>query len=164
MVRRLLLAGILAAGVVCAQRSGGGGGGGGGRGRDGGGMDAIAIPRRQARFDVIADKLKLNKEQKEEAGKIFDAAQESAAPLNEQIRTGRNRITQAIIQGSNSGPEFQQLTAAYQAVLAQMAGIEATAYGKLYASLKPNQQSKAPQVFAEQMAGMFMGRNWRMAR
>jgi len=163
MVRRLLLAGILAAGVLCAQRSGGGGGGGRG-GRDGGGMDAIAIPRRQARFDVIADKLKLNKEQKEEAGKIFDAAQESAAPLNEQIRTGRNRITQAIIQGTNSGPEFEKLTGAYEAVLAQMAGIEAAAYGKLYASLKPNQQSKAPQIFADQMAGMFMGRNWRMVR
>jgi len=56
------------------------------------------------------------------------------------------------------------LTGAYEAVLAQMAGIEAAAYGKLYASLKPNQQSKAPQVFADQMAGMFTGRNWRMAR
>lgn len=163
MVLRLLLAGILAAGLASAQR---GGGGGGGRGGGGGGDMGMMMPRqqRQTRLDVISDKLKLNKEQKEEATKIFDAAQESATPLNEQIRNGRNRITQAIIQGANSGAEFEKLSAAYAAVLSQMAGIEADAYGKVCALLKPNQQSKAPQVFADQMSGMFMGRNWRMTR
>jgi hypothetical protein len=37
-----------------------------------------------------------------------------------------------------------------------MTGIEAEAFGKVYALLKPNQQSKAPQAF-ELMAGMFAG-------
>jgi hypothetical protein len=37
-----------------------------------------------------------------------------------------------------------------------MTGIEAEAFGKLYALLKPNQQAKAPQAF-ELMAGMFAG-------
>ena len=37
-----------------------------------------------------------------------------------------------------------------------MTNIEAEAFGKIYALLKPNQQSKAPQAF-ELMAGMFAG-------
>ena len=37
-----------------------------------------------------------------------------------------------------------------------MTGIEAEAYGELYALLKPNQQAKAPQAF-ELMAGIFAG-------
>ena len=37
-----------------------------------------------------------------------------------------------------------------------MTGIEAEAFGKLYALLKPNQQSKALQAF-ELMAGLFAG-------
>ena len=37
-----------------------------------------------------------------------------------------------------------------------MTSIEAEAFGKLYALLKPNQQAKAPQAF-ELMAGMFAG-------
>jgi hypothetical protein len=37
-----------------------------------------------------------------------------------------------------------------------MTSIEAEAFGKLYALLKPNQQAKAPQAF-ELMAGLFAG-------
>ena len=49
------------------------------------------------------------------------------------------------------------MMAQYTDLLAKMAGVEATAYAKIYALLKPNQQSKAAMVFDEQMAGMFMG-------
>ena len=160
MVMRVFLAALLAAGLASAQR-----GGGGGRNRGGDDMGS-SMPRmqRQSRFDVIADKLKLNKEQKEQASTFFDAAQEAANPLNEQILNGRNQMTAAIVQGQNSGENYDKLVAAYTSVLSQMATIEATAYGKLYAILKSNQQSKAPQVFAEQMAGMFAGRDWKRMR
>ncbi|HEV2445546.1 MAG TPA: Spy/CpxP family protein refolding chaperone [Candidatus Sulfopaludibacter sp.] len=160
MVLRVFLATLLAAGLASAQRNGGGGS----RNRGGDEMDAGMSRQRQSRFDVIADKLKLNKDQKEEASKIFDAAQEAANPLNEQILNGRNQMTAAIVQGQNSGDNYQKLMAAYTSVLSQMATVEATAYGKLYTILKPNQQSKASQVFAEQMAGMFAGRDWKRMR
>jgi hypothetical protein len=42
----------------------------------------------------------------------------------------------------------------YSALAAQMDGVEAEAFGKIYAMLKPNQQSKA-EVGFELMAGMF---------
>jgi Spy/CpxP family protein refolding chaperone len=158
MIFRLFLAAMLAAGLASAQGKKGGGGGNSAE------MGSMSRPQRVSRFDTIADKLKLNKEQKEQAATIFDAAQEAATPLNEQIVSQRNQITGAIIQGQNSGADFDKLMSAYTAVLAQRASVEATAYGKLYAILKPNQQSKAAQVFAEQMSGLFAGRDWKRTR
>lgn len=160
LVLRIILAAMLATGLAAAQ--GKGGGKGGSKQSDMG----ASMPRQQrtSRFDTIADKLKLSKEQKDQASTIFDAAQEAAAPLNDQIANGRNQITSAIIQGQNNGEGFDKLMSAYTGVLAQMTTIEATAYGKLYAILKPNQQSKAEQVFAEQMAGLFGGRDWKRMR
>ena len=157
MVFRLILAAVLAAGMASAQ----GKKGGSSQTGDMGGMPRV---QRVSRYDTIADKLKLSKEQKEQAATIFDAAQEAAGPLNEQIATGRNQITGAIIEGQNNGDGFNKLLSAYTEVLTQMTTVEAAAYGKLYAILKPNQQSKASQVFAEQMGGLFAGRDWKRVR
>lgn len=159
---RFLFALALAVGLASAQ---GTGGGGGRRGQRGGVEDMGPIRQQRAtRFDVIADKLKLSKEQKEQAATIFDAAQEQATPLAEQIVNGRNQIVSAMVQGQGAGENFDKLMAAYSAVLTKMAEVEAGAYGKLYAILKPNQQAKAPQVFAENMAGLFAGRDWKRIR
>ena len=113
-------------------------------------------PRAQSKLDQIADKLKLSKEQKEEAGNILNAAAESAGPLNQQIANGRQKITEAMVNGSDKGDDYNKLMGAYTAVLAQMDSVESTAYGKIYALLKPNQQKNGEPVFAEVMAGMFM--------
>lgn len=158
MILRLFLAATLAAGLMYAQK------GNRGKNSDSDNMPMMRPSQRASRFDTIADKLKLSKEQKEEAAKIFDAAQEAAAPLNEQIGNGRKQIASAMMQSQASGEGYDKLMAAYTGVLAQMADVEATAYGKLYAILKPNQQPKAAQVFAEQMPGLFMGRDWKRMR
>jgi len=159
MFIRLLLASALAVGIASAQSKGGGGGGdmGGGMGGDAGAMGG-GMPRapRQSRADIIADKLHLNKDQKDQAAKIFAAAQEEASPLNEQIRQGRNVITSAIIDGK-TGDDLNKMMAQYTDLLAQKAAVEAKAYGKLYAILDAKQQAKAAPVFAEQMDGMFDG-------
>ena len=160
MMVRLLLMAVLAAGFASAQggRGGGGGdeggmGGGGGRGGDmGAGMPQV---RRQSKQEMLLDKLKLNKDQKEEATKILSAAMEKAAPARDQLTKGRMVIANAIT-GKASEDDLKKLLGQYTAVNATMTGIEAEAFGKLYALLKPNQQSKAPQAF-ELMAGMFDG-------
>lgn len=149
MVGRVVLAALLTAGLVAAQR-----GGGGGRGGDMGGM-GMPRPQQQTRADQLAEKLKLNKEQKEQLAEILKTAGESAGPLSQQIGNGRQMIVQAMVNGKDSGDDYDKLLAAYTAVLAQMDGVEATAYGKIYALLKPNQQKNAEQAFTETMAGMF---------
>lgn len=158
MVVRVMLALALAAGMASAQRGSGGGSKGGGGGDMGAQMPMR--PQRQNKLDTIADKLKLNKDQKEQASKIFDAAQEEEAPFRGQLDQGRQAITGAMIQG-RSADEVNKMMEQYSALLAQQAMVEAKAYGKLYALLDAKQQSKAAQVFATEMAGMFAGRNWR---
>jgi len=111
--------------------------------------------RRLSKQEMLLDKLKLNKDQKEEATKILSAAMEKAAPARDQLTKGRVVIANAIT-GKASEADLKKLLGGYTNVSATMTGIEAEAFGKLYALLQPNQQSKAPQAF-ELMAGMFAG-------
>jgi Spy/CpxP family protein refolding chaperone len=145
----VVLAALLTAGLVAAQR----GGGGGGRGGDMG----MGMPRAQSQTkeNQIAEKLKLTKEQRDQVDDILKTAAESAGTLSQQIVNGRQMIAQAMVTGKDSGDDYNKLLAAFTGVLGKMDGVEATAYGKIYALLKPNQQKNAEQVFDEVMAGMF---------
>ncbi len=157
MVLRLLLSATLAVGLASAQGKKGGGSGGGM------GADMPMRMQRQSRIDMIADKLKLTKEQKDDIAKIFDAAQEKATPLNEQVRNGRSKVTEMLIAGKNSGEEWDSLMKAFTGVLAQQEEVEVEAYQKMYAALDDKQKPKAGPVFEELMAGMFAGRDWKRA-
>ncbi len=153
MVGRVILAAMLTAGLAAAQSKGGSKGGG--MGNDMGGMPT-SRPQQQTKADQIAEKLKLNKEQKEQIPGILTAAFESAGTLSQQILNGRRMIADAVVNGKDSGDDYNKLMAAYTSVLAQMDNVEATTYSKIYALLKPNQQKLAEPVFTEVMAGMFM--------
>jgi hypothetical protein len=162
MLVRLFLTAVLAAGLASAQRGGGGGGGGGDEGgMGGGGMGGSGMGggmpqvRRQTKAEMLLDKLKLNKEQKEDAIKILSAAMEKAAPTRDLLAKGRVVIANAII-GNASEEDLKKFWGEYTTVSATMTNIEADAFAKLYALLKPNQQAKAPQAF-ELMEGMFAG-------
>jgi hypothetical protein len=162
MLVRFFLTALLAAGLASAQRGGGGGGGGeGGMGGEGIGMNAGGVMsgmpggmRRQTKEELLFEKLKLSKEQKEEGATILAAAREKAGPVRDQLNKGRQLIVGLIMQKRDD--DVKKLIGDYAIVAAQMTAIETEAFGKLYALLKPNQQSKAPQAF-ELMAGMFAG-------
>jgi hypothetical protein len=154
---------VLVTGLASAQRGGGGGGGGeNGMGSgEGLGMNAGGgtggMPggaRRLTKEEQLFEKLKLNKEQKEEAATIMAAAREKAGPVRDQLNKGRQLIAGLIMQKKDD--DLKKLMGDYAIVAAQMTAVETEAYSKIYALLKPNQQSKAPQAF-EMMAGMFAG-------
>jgi uncharacterized membrane protein len=165
MFIRLLLSAILATGLASAQRGGGGedgiGGGGmeGGMGRGmgggmggmggGGGMSRMVRP---SKLEMFADKLKLSKEQKEELLKVLSAGREEAMPLRQPIEQERVNITESILNGK--ADTLKKSLDNYAALMAQMAGVEAKAFAKVLATLKPNQQSKSAQAF-ELLAGTF---------
>ena len=153
MFGRVVLVALLATTLASAQR---GGGGGGGRGRGGGGdMGDMGMmrPQRKSRIEQFADKLKLSQEQRGEVEKIFREVLEKSAPVRAQIDTSRANLAGAMIQGQ-SADEIKKMTEAHAALEAQMDLIEADAFSKIYAMLKPNQQPKAGQAF-ELMAGYF---------
>jgi len=167
MFARLLLAAILTAGLASAQRGGGagggmggeeGGGGGGGMGGMGGGTGGMGggggMTRvvRPSKLEMFADKLKLSKEQKEELIKILSAGREEATLLRQPIDQERVNITESILNGK--ADVLKKSMDNYAALMGQMAGVEAKAFAKVLATLKPNQQSKSAQVF-ELLAGVF---------
>ena len=165
MFRRLLLMGSLAVALATAQGRGGGGGmgggggdemgGGGGGGMGGGGGGGGVMARKPTKAEQFADKLKLTKEQREEAATILSAARERSGSIRADLDDKRAKIAGAMIDGK-TGDELNKLTAEYAAAAAQMTKVEADAFAKIYAGLKPNQQSKADQAF-ELMDGMFSG-------
>ncbi len=159
MLARMVLTATLASTLAFAQRGGGGMGGegmgdsAGMNGAGGTGYGGTARMQRQSKLDMIVEKLKLNKEQKDQVQTIFLAAVEESRPIREQIMTSRETIAEAMITGK-SQDDIRKLLDQYAGAAAQMTGIETKALAKVYALLKPNQQSKAPAAF-EIMAGMF---------
>jgi hypothetical protein len=136
----------------------GGGGGRGGRGGDMSGMDNMGGMQRQrvqSKPVQLAEKLKLNSEQKEEVQKILVDAVQKAMPLRQQMDKQRAAIATAMIQGK-AGDEMEKLLADYSTSAGQMTALETDAFGKIYGVLKPNQQSKASQTF-ELMASIVRG-------
>jgi hypothetical protein len=161
MFARLLAASILFAALAFAQRGGGGGedgmsGSGGMSGMSGGmgGMGGGGMPRmvRLSKLEMFADKLKLNKEQREEFARILSAGHEEATPLKQPILQERVNITDSLLRGDRDA--LKKSLDSYGALMAQMAAVEAKAFAKVLATLKPNQQSKSAQAF-ELLAGTF---------
>ena len=161
MLARFVLTATLTATLAFAQRSCGGMGGQGGMAPSGAGVSRgprtgngeMQRVERQSKLDMIADRLKLNKEQKDQVQTIFLAAMEESKPLGEQIMKARDEIAESMIAGK-SDDEIKKMMDEYAGLAARMTGIETKAFAKVYALLKPNQQPKAPAAF-ETMDGMF---------
>ena len=158
MFIKLLLAAMLATTMAFAQGGGGMGDDTGGMGGRGGGRigdDTGGMPRieHQTPFDIFAERLKLNRDQKAEAQTVLVDAMKESAPLRQQLAHSKAAIANAIL-GGKSEDDLKKIMDAYTSVVAQETGIETKAFAKVYAMLKPNQQGKAAAVF-ELMAGIF---------
>ncbi len=148
MYGKLLLTLFMAAGLALAQ-------GGRGRGGNTDDMENMSTVRSAppSRDQLLAEKLKLDKEQKEQLHEILVAATQETAPLRSQISNARVQLATVIIE--NKGEDaVKQAQEAYTGAAAQLAGIEEKTFAKIYAMLKPNQQPHASQGF-ELLAGMF---------
>ena len=154
MFIRLLLAGILAAGMMFAQ---GGKGGGGGRGGGGGG-NAPNIGFGTSRMDRISDALKLTKDQKKELKSTFDDAQKEAAPIHEQMVKSRQAIAESVAAGK-SQQDMAPALGSHGTLESQMAEIELKAFAKVFKGLDAEQQARSAVLFA-MMKGLFNGKNW----
>jgi len=139
---------LVPAGVMLSARQGGGGGG-----QSGLPPDMLEGARQETPFEQFALKLKLDdKTQVPAAREIFLAAAQEAGPVGTQVLQARQRILNVAL--SDNPAEMKAATDAYTAAAAKMAAIEAAAFQKVYATLKPNQQANAAQAFTL-MAGIF---------
>jgi hypothetical protein len=143
MRAKLLLALIMATTVFAEQ------------GRDAGGSGA---PPMQAGplspFEEFVDKLKLDdKVQAPAAAQAFTDAARDAQAVGTEMMQLRQRLVGAELAGNAA--DVKAIQDLYTAAAVKMTAIETQAFGKVYATLKPNQQSKAPQAFAV-MGGLFI--------
>jgi hypothetical protein len=83
---------------------------------------------------------------------ILSEAAKDAAPVGQQMLQLRQQLVNLALE--NKPADMKPIVDGYAGAAAKMAGIEARAFAKVYATLKPNQQSSASQAFAI-MAGMF---------
>ncbi len=103
--------------------------------------------------EQLIDRLKLDgKTQAPEVRLLLMDANREAASSGQKMLELRQRLVNLALQ--NKPDEMAPVVEAYAAAAADMAAIEARTFTKIYALLKPNQQSSAPQAFAI-MAGMF---------
>jgi hypothetical protein len=117
-------------------------------------QSAASALRPKTPMEQIVEILKLDaKAQVPAVQEIFTAAQKDAIPVINQMMQSRQRLVNADL-GADAAQQQAELET-YSAAATKMATIEANTFNKVYALLKPNQQSKAPQAFAI-MAGIFM--------
>ena len=97
---------------------------------------------RHARFaQRIANYLNLTPDQRAQAKQIMAAARQEAAPLRQQLKQNRAALFNAIKTGNDA--QIDQITKDQAPVQAQMAAIRAHAFEKIYATLTPDQKTKA---------------------
>ena len=147
MFSKLLPAALILAllpGVSAGQEGGGGGGSfqGGGSGLSDGGLN----PRALTPTETFMAKLKLDeKTQVPAAQEILNVAVRDAAPLSNQLLQLRQTLLNAEL--SKDTAVIKQAIDAYASAAARLSSVEAQAFAKIYALLKPNQTSKAVEAF-----------------
>ena len=155
MLRKLLVVGLVLAGVGFAQ-----GEKGGGRGADP--SAGIMMPTPSAsKFDTIGSALNLNKEQKKAVKTLLDDAAKEATPFRDQLSKARIAIADAI-QAKKSGDEITQAVNTYAALATQMSALEINIFARIYAGLDETQKTNKTgvnTVFA-MMKNLFATKNW----
>src|SRR5689334_11952585 len=138
----VVLTGFLLATSAFAQRGGGGGG------RGGGDMSAGEMPRSGPtnRIDMIANMLKLSKDQKNQVKSVMDESQKQANPIRDEMAKSREAIATAV-EGGKSQDEVNQLVSRYSELQGQMTEIEAKSFVAIAKSLEPDQRGNLSVLF-----------------
>ncbi|HWC97111.1 MAG TPA: hypothetical protein VG456_10185 [Candidatus Sulfopaludibacter sp.] len=159
MIKKLFLAGLLAAAMAYAQGGRGGGGGGGGAGGESmGGMGGGGGMGRSDRMDTLSNMMKLTKEQKKLVKTTLDEGQKEAAPVREQLAKDRKAIAEAVLSGNQDG--ISGAVNNYAAAETQMVSIELRAFAKIYPNLDKEQQQGGRDFYSRILPGIFQGKNW----
>jgi protein CpxP len=100
------------------------------------------IRQRMAR---VAQQLNLTDAQKQQAKTIFQQARQTAQPVREQLKQNRQALAEAAKAGNNDAA-IQQLSVQQGNLLGQMVAVRTEAFAKFYATLTPEQRTKADQM------------------
>lgn len=129
--------GALAGGLIFAQHAG---------------QNPAGPAARRGHFiQRVVNDLNLTPDQQAQAKQIMAGARQEAAPLRQQMKQNRQALAAAIRSGSDA--QIDQITKAEAPVMAQLAAIRAHAFEKIYATLTPEQKTKADNMRQQFHAG-----------
>jgi hypothetical protein len=115
---------------------------------------APTIGRPKTLFEQFTEQLRLDgKTQAPAAEEIIVGYAKESGPIAQEMLRTRQVLVNAEL--ANRPEDIKSALDAYTAAAAKMATLEAQAFAKVYALLKPNQQSRAPDAF-KIMAGIFI--------
>ena len=100
----------------------------------------------------LADKLRLDQKQFPPVQQLFTEAAKEAAPIAQEMVELRRQLVN--LELTNRSAEAKPVLDAYARAATSMAGLETRVFQQIYATLRPNQQSRAGEAFAL-MAGLF---------
>ena len=113
--------------------------------------------RRAHSAQRMANYLNMTPEQRAQAKQVMSAAREQAAPLRQQLKDNHEALFNAIKTGNDA--QIDQITKAQASLTAQLSAIRAHAFEKIYATLTPDQKTKADNM--QQFFRSFRGRHQR---
>lgn len=101
-----------------------------------------APARRHAGFGQrMTQALNLTPDQQATAKQVMMQAREQAAPLRQQLKQSREALANAVKSGNDA--QIDRITKDQAPLMAQLAAIRAHAFEKIYATLTPEQKTKA---------------------
>lgn len=135
-MKRILAAGVLAAGLMMAQTAA---------------PPAAGRNWMAHRLDKVADLLSLTADQKTQIQSILQNAHTQAQALRPQLQSNRQAF-EALIKTSATAPDFdsklQALANQQSSLTSQMMVLHGKAIAQVWALLTPDQQQKAGDLFA----------------
>jgi len=145
---------FLAAGLVMAQRGGGGN-------RNNPDMMGQPAASRPEPLDQLATLLKLNKDQKKDVKSILDDTQKEITPLRDNMAKNREQIA-TVIEAGKGQEEIDQAVKSFSDLEAQITGVEAKAFSKIFAGLDADQKANAQALVSSLMFlhEVFRRKNW----
>lgn len=114
-----------------------------------------------SRYDSLAAKLELDKDQKKVVRGLFDQFSKEAEPIRQEMARNNHEIFEAIKAGKE-GEELNLMVEKQSALYSKMAALEMRAFAGLFKQLDNGQQKRAEEIMPR-MAGFFQTKKWNTA-
>jgi hypothetical protein len=111
-----------------------------------------------SRYDSLAAKLELDKDQKKVVRQLFEQYSKEAEPIRQEMAKANHELYLAMKEGK-SDADLSQMVEKQSALYAKMTALETRAFAAMYKQLDNSQQKRAEEVMPR-MAGFFQTKKW----
>jgi hypothetical protein len=114
--------------------------------------------RAPSRYDSLAAKLELDKDQKKVVRQLFEQFSKEAEPIRQEMAKANSELYLAVKEGKGDA-ELSQMVEKQSSLYTKMTALETRAFAALFKQLDGGQQKKAEEIMPR-MAGFFQTKKW----